>query len=360
MENKDLKDFIREFWQNELEEIRKNKFRVAALVLFSLAAIFFVLTDGEEEKIDLNETSQVEQIEEQEKVSSKEKKSSDKKVIVVKKDKSESKSGEKNISVVIGANADDLYIRDPFASEESFDVALKEEVETIPATPPQIPPIPSNSPQNLPKVSVPSDLPPIPSQIPILPEISPPQPSEKFILTGTAIGANKNAIVKKVSTSQGKDYEENIIVGVGDYVQGRQIVDITGNALIFSDNQNPMYMSGFDDLSVNLSVEEDTNLENLSNHDEENIISDDISKLEKETITIEKQVSTIEIAENVPVEYETDQKNILPSDKKSLINPNTNDNFADFNSDDFSVNNENLNSMSGIPPSSFENLSLEK
>lgn len=356
MENKSLKDFIQEFWQNELEEIRKNKFRIAALVLFGLASIFFMLTDGEEEKIDVNETSQVEQIEEQEKVSSKEKNSSHKKVIVVKKDKSESKSGEKNISVVIGANADDLYIRDPFASEETLDVALKKEVEKIPATPPQIPP---NSQQNLPKISVPSDLPPIPSQRPILPETSPPQPSEKYILTGTAIGANKNAIVKKVSTSQGKEHEENIIVGIGDYVQGRQIVDITGNALIFSDNQNPMYMSGFDNLSLNLSVEEDKNLENLPNH-EENIISDDISKLEKEIITIEKQVSNIEITENISVGYETEQENILSSDKKTLISSNTNDDFTDLNSDNLSPSNENLNSMSYTPPSNFENFSFEK
>lgn len=366
MEIKNLKDIIREFWQNELEEIRKNKFRIAALVLFSIAAIFFMLTD-EEKKIDLSENSQIEQVEQEEKISSEEKNSSDKKVIVVKKDKSESKSEGKNISFVIGANSDDLYIRDPFASEEIIEVALKKEVEKIPATPPQIPPLPLNSPQNLPKVSIPSDLPPIPSQRPILPE-TPPQLSEKFILTGTAIGANKNAIVKKISSTQGKEQEENIIVGVGDYVQGRQIIDITGNALIFDDNQSPMYISGFDNFSVSLSaneselsdiVEENKILETSPSYEEELPINS-ISNLEKEMA--EKPVSTTEIPKNIPVEYENNQKNMLPSDEKISIKSNTDMDFTNLNSDNFSPINDDVtsNAMSGTPPSDFENLSLKK
>lgn len=353
MENKDLKDFIREFWQNELEEIRKNKFRVAALVLFSLASIFFMLTDEEDEKIDLSENSQVEQIEQEEKISSKEKKSSDKNVIVVKNDKSESASDEKNISVVIGANADDLYVRDPFASSELVEVELKKEVEKVPATPPKIPPIPSNSPQNPPKVSVPLDLPPIPSQRPIIPETSPTQPSEKFILTGTAIGVNKNAIVKKISSSQGKDQEESIIVGVGDYVQGRQIVDITGNALIFDDNQDPMYISGFSNPSINISVEEDRISESSSNY-EENLIPNNISNLEEETIMIENQVKNVDFAENIPVEDESIQEDILFSNEKNSKNLNINNDFANLSND--AVNSKD---MSGVPPSDFEKLSWE-
>ena len=318
MEDKELKDILQAFWKNELKEIKKNKFRVIVLVLLTVTSFFFMLTDDAEEKIVLEENSQIEQVEQQEK------KSSDKKIVVIKKDTGESKSDGANVDVVIGANSDDLYIEDPFVSEKSVEVALKKEVAEIPATPPQLPPIPIQ-------------LPPIPDQVPILPEIPqiPQQPAEKFVLSGTAIGENKNAIVTKISSTQGKDIEENIIVGVGDYVQGRQIVDITSNSLIFDDGKDPMYLRGFENISVSLSHDE-----NISQKiSEENKILENPPNEEILTqtndITLENE---IKIAENQAEDFEiigNSSENILPLNEKiEIIQDKDND---------FPLNTQNFN-----------------
>lgn len=311
MENKDLKDFFRVFWQNELEEIKKNKIRVVALIIFSLAATFFMLSDEEEQQIILEDNPKIEQVEKNEKVSS------SKNVITVRKDNSESEpeSKEKNISVVIGANSDELYIGDPFAIEEEVEVAMKKEVTEIPATPPQLPQLPQ----------IPDQLPPIPLQIPVLPEISSAS-AEDFILTGTAIGVNKNAIVKKISTIQGKTQEEEIIVEIGDYVQGRQIVDITDESLIFKDNEKPMYISGFSDLSVNLNTDEreiTAVSEGLPDVLEENEILEnpqfEENLTKKSNTSVENEIKVTDRIENLDI-LEENLNNIQAFDKKIQTN----------------------------------------
>ncbi|MBR6012894.1 MAG: hypothetical protein IK062_03805 [Selenomonadaceae bacterium] len=246
----EIKNIFREFLKNEVEEIRQNKFRVVGLIFFTLATAFFMLFDYEEEQINLNEPVQFANIEKQKNVSD-DRPVSDKGIIHSTKNKSEPQKN--NLVVVMGANSDDLYVRDPFAVDEKVEVIEKTdntEVENITA-------------MTLKNSAVSSDtsvkLPPIPhfewnvseQQRPIIPESSP--PTEEYILVGTAISGNhKNAIIKKVAPSQGKDYiEEDIIVGLGDYVQGSKIIDITETSLVFDDNRTQLHMSGFNNLSLN-------------------------------------------------------------------------------------------------------------
>ena len=301
-----IKDIFLEFLKNDLEEINKNKMRFFALVFFAIIAVGFMFVDDDSEQIDLNEPVQIEQ----EEIVSTEDKKVDKNIIVVKKNPEIEKN---NISVVIGENQNDvIYVRDPFSSQDTVEVAEKIDVEEIPAMPPKIPPIQENSevissinpitPDNLPPIpDVNVDL-LIPQDKPILPENE--TPAEKFILTGTLISDdNKNALIRKISSDSRE--KEDIVVKVGDYVQGQKITDIVGSKIILDDGANYMQLNGFESTDIifsdennNIEKNEDLPVENLDNGKVEDL---NIDKIQDTNISLYnfKIEDTIEESENI-------------------------------------------------------------
>ena len=166
---------------------------------------------------------------------------------------------------MLGANSDELYIGDPFQSDEEKPAKIQQKTpenvvipQQVPIIPPQLSPIPDQT----------LDLPPIPSVTPIITEVATEPvklPEKEFILTGTAINFNqKSAIVQKISTAQGKNVrEENLIVSVGDSLEGHKIVDITPSSVIFDDGRkiNSNYLAG-DGIFIN-SDENDVEISDI-------------------------------------------------------------------------------------------------
>jgi len=182
-----MSDELKKFFQREFDELKHNKIRVAALVACVVLLLIFWASDdtAPAEKISLNEPPA--------------------KVPATKDLPEKPLPVAKNldgVTLVLGANRDALTVADPFAGAEK------------PKTPP-------------PKVQpIPPQLPP--QQIPPPPENSPPKPQEKISLIGTAIsGAKKTAMFLR-----GK---ETIFLTVGDEVNGRKIVDITADFVLFAD-----------------------------------------------------------------------------------------------------------------------------
>ena len=248
MDSEKLKDIIKKLLQNELEEIKQNRFRVLVLIFFTILSIGFMFIDDEETQIALDEPMQIEQ----EIIESAENKKSEKKPAIIKKKHDE--YSEVKVLPVIGANSDELYISDPFALKEKSETTEENDKEEIsvtqemPVITQQIAPIPALTP------ITPDNLPPIPEpdialllqqDKPILPENK--EPAEEFILTGTAIsGDNKLALVKKVSSTPNSNYhDESIIVKIGDSIQGQQITDIVDSKLILNNGEKYMRISGF-------------------------------------------------------------------------------------------------------------------
>ena len=114
------------------------------------------------------------------------------------------------VTVVLGANADALFIGDPFAGEEK-----PKPKPTQPTTTP-LPTIPP------PQVVIQPPAPPQPPQLE--------KPKELLTLTGTAIsGDNKTAMILR-----GK---ETLFLTIGDVIDGRQIVDITPDFVTLDDGE---------------------------------------------------------------------------------------------------------------------------
>ena len=185
-----IPDVLKIFLKSELKEIHENKLRFAALIILLLAVVIlsFNNTDSGEEIIltapPPAETSNAEQ-----------------KIIPV---------ANTNITAVIGANSGDLYVYNPFKVEPKFEL---EPVE-IPTPEPEIIQLP--------------DIPILPP--PVAQEL--PKSIEKFILRGTAIiGENKSALIQKSANSS----EENLILNIGDTLQGKIIIDIAQDSLTFND-----------------------------------------------------------------------------------------------------------------------------
>ena len=243
-----IKQKLQEFLDDEIDEIKQNKIRFFALIfsfLISLALLFYGDSDesivvGKADTVQIEENSDVVP----EKKAENDKESSNNRVIHVKKD-SKSAKGEKVIPV-IGANSEDkIYVEDPFQSYEEKPAETPPKTQTkIPnqeVIPQQVPIIPPQS-VTIPVQNQISDLPPIPN-LPPIPDVTPTiqevakLPEKELILTGTAINfENKAAIIKKVSTVQGgKQREENLILGVGDSIEGHKIIDITSEDVIFAD-----------------------------------------------------------------------------------------------------------------------------
>ena len=264
-DNDELKKFFRDFLKDEIDELKQHKYRFFALVVSLLLSLSLIFTEDSGETIEVSNSTKIEESSDTTDKNGIEtdKKTSNKKVISVKKDKNNS-NGEKVVAV-LGANSDELYIGDPFQSDEEKPAKIQQKTpenvvipQQVPIIPPQLSPIPDQT----------LDLPPIPSVTPIITEVATEPvklPEKEFILTGTAINFNqKSAIVQKISTAQGKNVrEENLIVSVGDSLEGHKIVDITPSAVIFDDGRkiNSNYLAG-DGIFIN-SDENDVEISDI-------------------------------------------------------------------------------------------------
>ena len=63
-------------------------------------------------------------------------------------------------------------------------------------------------------------------------------PKEKFVLRGTAIiGANKSALVQKIFVDKKNSDAENLILNIGDSLNGKRVIDIGVDCLILDDGE---------------------------------------------------------------------------------------------------------------------------
>ena len=176
-----MSDEFKKWLSRELEEIKRDKFRIIALVIFVIVAVVFWLADymSRGEELALNEPT----------ISAP---PATKDLPVKNLPAVQSVDG---VTIVLGADAKPLLIADPFAGAEK--------------------------PKPVTKTVAP---PPILLQPP--PEI--PKPQKSIVLTGTAIsGENKTAMFLR-----GK---ETIFLTVGDEIDGRKISDITSDFVQFAD-----------------------------------------------------------------------------------------------------------------------------
>lgn len=168
-----MPDDLKKFLNRELDEIKRNKIRVGLIVVGVVVLIgVWLFEDAPRgEEITLNETPVTKDL--------------PVKPLPVTKD-------PYGVTLVIGANADALFVADPFAVKEK------------PAPPPK------------------AVVPEIPIQPPIIP------PHEKILLTGVAIsGDNKTAMFLRGN--------ETIFLTVGDELCGKIISDITPDFVLFAD-----------------------------------------------------------------------------------------------------------------------------
>ena len=198
-----MSDKLKNFWQKDLNELKENPLRFGGLLIcFIAAVILFFSDDGGGEHINIAENpAPVENVETPATVAN------DTKVIAVKNVKNS--SADKNITVVLGANSEILYVHDP------FQVPQKEKIETPP-------------PAEIPTVD-PVIIPPVAQEVPKL--------STKFILRGTAIvGYKKSALIQIISNDKKSD-AENLILEIGDTLGGKKIIDISQDSLTFDDGE---------------------------------------------------------------------------------------------------------------------------
>lgn len=337
--NDELKNKLQDFWNNEIEEIKQNKIRFITLIFCTFIAFAFWFTDEKSEEISLNEPVQVEESNNvtQEDKTEENKISSNNEVISVKSPSSEV-DGVKIVSA-IGANSEKLYVGDPFKSEETNKTETKKEITKTAVTPSENPPI---------------QLSPIPSQQPVLPPIPemnqpiivakaeppPKAPQDEFILTGTAIGeTTKAALIKKISSSQGNIREEDIILSVGDTLQGRQITDITRESVIFDDGGR-IYASNFEGYISIRADDDDEKISDTTENEEEILLSNgDFSETENSKIIDippipEKSFYNLpdtqitEITEDIQTPPETENI-VVPFEDNSILISDINSDFTE-------------------------------
>lgn len=197
------KSALQNLLQSNLEEIKENKIRFAAvLILFILAIILFLNEENSGgEEINLAEKpAPVEN-------SPPENLPADKKIITVKN--SATSNADKNITAVLGANAENLYVHDPFK------------------TPPKV-----QLPPEIPAVIIPTPVAQVPSA-----------PTLKFALRGTVIiGYKKSALIQIISNDK-NSANENLILEIGDTLNGKKILDI---------NQDSVTLEGGEILYLNI------------------------------------------------------------------------------------------------------------
>ena len=171
------------------DELKQNKIRAIALVACVVVALILWIIDDSSggEEIVLDDASPV---------------TKDLPVKILPIEKSPD-----GVTIVLGANADELLIADPFAGEEK------------PKPPPK------------PQPSLPTPpLPAIPSPVAIQPPPQIEQPREQFILTGTAISGNNKTAMFLCGN-------ETLFKTVGDELNGRRIVDITADFVTLDDGK---------------------------------------------------------------------------------------------------------------------------
>lgn len=178
-------DELKKLLSHELDELKENKIRAGALgVCFAVLLIFWVADDNSDgEEIVLDESPPL-----------------TKDLPVKQLPVTKSPDG---VTLVLGANANALFIGDPFAFEEK----------------PKAQP-----PQPLPKIPEP----PVVIQPPPEPKAEPPK--EPITLTGTAISGNS----KTAMFLRGK---ETLFLTVGEEIDGRRIVDITPEFVTFASGE---------------------------------------------------------------------------------------------------------------------------
>ena len=187
-----MPDELKKILQRELDELKQNKIRATALgVCFIVLLIFWATDSGSDgEEINLNEPSTTADAPPETK---------DLPVVSLPAEKSLD-----GVTLVLGANADELFIGDPFAGEEKPKPPPKVAIPPVPPIVLQPPPIPPEQPKS--------------------------QPQEKIILTGTAIsGANKTAMFLRE--------KETLFRTIGEEVGGKKISDITSDFVTFEDGE---------------------------------------------------------------------------------------------------------------------------
>lgn len=191
------------FLQSNLEEIKQNKIRFAAVAICFSVAVILLLTDENSAGEEINLTENPAPVENA---------ATDKKIIPVKDAKIS--AADKNITVVLGANSENLYVHDPFKfpPEEKVEEIAPVEIPKIPEVQPVIitPPPPVAQDSNKPEV--------------------------KIILRGTAIiGDKKSALIQVISDKNSA--AENLIFEVGEILNGKKISNITQDYLTFDDGE---------------------------------------------------------------------------------------------------------------------------
>lgn len=200
-----MSDKLKNFWQKDLNELKENPLRFGGLLICFIAVVaLFFSDDGGGEQINISENpAPVENV----KTENVKTPANDTKVIAVKNAKNS--SADKNITVVLGANSEELIVHDPFK------VPQKEKIETPP-------------PAEILTVQ-PVIIPPVAQE--------PPKLSEKFILRGTAIvGYKKSALIQMISNDK-NSAAENLILEIGDTLGGKKIIDISQDFLTFDDGE---------------------------------------------------------------------------------------------------------------------------
>ena len=203
---------MKDFLKAQLDKVRENKLRFGFLLAALFVTIIFAVTDpferGEEIDLEPQTISQVETVPTQ--------------AVENLPERNVTPATNGNVKAVIGANADEIYIYDPFKSPAPEKVAEPPKVEVPvkaddkPSTPPE-------------PVIIIQPAPEVPA---------PPKPPEiKFVLQGVALGENKVAMVQKIS--EGK-LLEMLFVKIGDKLNGKKIADISEDFLTFDDG-NRMY-----------------------------------------------------------------------------------------------------------------------
>lgn len=199
----EFKAKLQDFWQSQIAEIKENKIRFAAVFTCFVIVVILFLTDenSDGEEINLSENpAPVETPANTENITA------GKKIITVKN--VSVSNANKNITAVIGANSDNLYVADPFK------VPPKPKIEPPPEISVEIPVVITQ--------------PPV-AQVPII-------LNEKFILRGTAIiGKKKSALIQKIIPDEKNSDEENLILEIGDTLNGKKIIDINQESLTLDD-----------------------------------------------------------------------------------------------------------------------------
>ncbi|MBQ7197976.1 MAG: hypothetical protein IJS29_01810 [Selenomonadaceae bacterium] len=198
---------MKDFLKSQLEEIRENKLRFGLLIICLVVAIIYAFADSFDsgEEINLDAPQKVAQVESPAKNIS----STSEKVTVT----------SDKVKAVIGANADDVFIYDPFKNPAPAKVDEPVKVDEVDA-------------------KVEKTLPPAEPAIVTPPAVEVPTPPEdNFILRGTALANNKTAMVEKISNGK----SETLFLQIGEKINGKAIVDIAQDFITLDDG-NILYI----------------------------------------------------------------------------------------------------------------------